>query len=301
MPSLSVIIPAYKARKFLPDCLDSIGIQTLQPSEVLVIDDASPEPIDDIVAEFANREGYPPIRLIKHETNRGQAAGRNTGIHASSGELLAFIDCDDIWAPGHLQQAVDTLEDQRLDLVFCPATLFEHSVESPMGFVEQPMNEAEGRMEPLALLKRCFIIMSSVVAKAEIIRDLGGFDESPSMRAVEDLDLFLKLLEQGKRFGMGAQSTLFYRKHPDAATARTGHMTYQAAVVREKHAPTISGNWFRKRSIVAFYWWKAWLDYLYIGEKRWGVLARALWQSVPVPQEILRGIIRTYRIVVARS
>ena len=65
-PEISVIIPAYKARKFLPECLASIGDQTLLPQQILVIDDASPEPVDDIVANFAARPGFPPIRLIRH-------------------------------------------------------------------------------------------------------------------------------------------------------------------------------------------------------------------------------------------
>ena len=295
MPSISVIIPAYKARKFLPECLDSIGKQTLRPIEVLVIDDASPEPVDDIVAEFAAKNGFPPIRLIRHEVNRGQAAARNTSIRSSSGDLLAFIDCDDVWAPGHLEQAVGAIYTKNLDLVFCPATTFQHSTEEPTGFVERPMSAAEKAMEPLALLDRCFIIMSSVVAKSQMIRDAGGFDESANMRAVEDLDLFMKLLRRDHRFGMAGESTLFYRKHPESATGRPAYMAYQSAHVREIHVWHVRGNFFRKCSLVARRWWDA-SRILPGGDPRAiRALIHALLWSLPVPWEIARGMLRWFR------
>jgi glycosyltransferase involved in cell wall biosynthesis len=300
LPSISVIIPAYKARKYLAECLDSVGNQTLLPSEVLVIDDASPEPVDDIIYDFANRKNYPSIRLINHEVNRGQAAARNTGTHESNGEYLAFIDCDDVWAPNHLEQAMDSLKQKNIDLVFCPATLFEDSIQAPLLFIEQPKDDAERRIEPLALLSRCFIIMSSVVARKESIQSHGGFDESTNMRAVEDLDLFMRMLKNGSKFAMAPESTIFYRKHLDSATGRPGYMAFQSAWVRQQHFQSVPGHWFQKRSIVAYHWWQAWLVFLSIDETRWDILARAIWQSLPMPHQIARGTIRTIRIIFQR-
>ncbi len=292
---ISVIIPAYKARKYLPECLDSIGKQTLQPAEVLVIDDASPEPIDDIVAEFVTRPHYPAIRLIKHAINRGQAAGRNTGIQKSSGDWLAFIDSDDIWAPDHLEQSIATIRTTGVDLAFCPATIFNKNIHEENPFIEKPMTAEEMSLAPLALLKRNFIIMSSVVATASSIRRIGGFDEDEKLRAVEDLDCFMKLLNSGNKFAMSEKSTLFYRKHPDSATCRPGYIAYQSAYVRELHAKQIKAPWIEKRSFVAASWWTAWITFLQTDVLRWDVLARAIWQGLPVPWEIARGMVRTLR------
>ena len=300
-PSISVIIPAYKARLFLPECLESVARQTHPPAEVLVIDDASPEPVDDIVAEFAVKQGFPPIRLIRHDVNRGQAAARNTGIRASSGDLLAFIDCDDVWAPGHLEQAVNAIEARDLDLAFCPAMIFQHSIEEPTGFVERPMSAAEKAMEPLALLDRCFIIMSSVVAKSGVIRDAGGFDESAQMRAVEDLDLFMKMLRRGQRFGMAEETTLFYRKHAESATGRPAYMAYQSAHVREVHVWHVSGNFFRKCSIVARRWWGAFRILPSGDARKIRALTNALLWSLPVPWETARGILHLCGIRIRRE
>lgn len=253
-----MIIPAYQARKYLPECLESIGNQTLLPKEILVIDDASPDRIDDIVADFTARPGFPPIRLIRHEINRGQAAGRNTGIQASRSEWLAFIDADDIWAPDHLEEAMATLQSTGADLAFCPATIFENDIHQyAAGFVERPVTPEEESLAPLALLKRCFIIMSSVVARTSAIRSVGGFDEDEKMRAVEDLDCFMKLLKTGATFAMSEKSTLFYRKHPESATCRKGYMIRQVVHVTEQHLAWPLGSRTAKRRLLAEACWQA--------------------------------------------
>jgi glycosyltransferase involved in cell wall biosynthesis len=254
---ISVVIPAYQARKYLHETLESIGRQTLLPEEVLVVDDASPDPVDDIVAAFTSRPGYPAIRLIRHEVNRGQAAGRNTGIQASTGEWIAFIDSDDIWAPNHLEQAMCTLRTTGSGLTFCPATIIEEELQRPTGFVERPMTAEEQSLAPMALLKRCFIIMSSVVAGKSAIRSVGGFDEHARMRAVEDLDFFMKLLRNGVSFSMSEKSTLFYRKHPDSATCRKGYMARQIVHVTEQHLDWIGGAASAKRRLRSEVLWRA--------------------------------------------
>jgi glycosyltransferase involved in cell wall biosynthesis len=296
-PEISVIIPAYKARKFLPECLASIGDQTLLPQQILVIDDASPEPVDDIVANFAARPGFPPIRLIRHEVNRGQAAGRNTGIRASDSEWLAFIDSDDVWLPDHLEQAMATLDATGADLAFCPATIFENDIHENTPFIERPMTSEEISLAPFALLKRCFIIMSSVVARATAIREIGGFDEEERMRAVEDLDCFMKLLKNDAMFAISEKSTLFYRKHPAGATSRPGYMSYQSAYVRQIHIANVKGPWFEKRALVARNWWAAFNTLAITDRIRPDVLLKALLASLPVPWEIGRGVIRLLRLV----
>jgi len=254
---ISVIIPAYKARKYLPECLESISHQTLAPTEVLVIDDSSPEPVDVIVAAFSANPENPPIRLLRHKVNLGQAAGRNTGIKASDSEWFAFIDCDDVWAPDHLEQAMATLKKSGADLAFCPATIFDQDINCPLGFTERPMTPEEEAISPLALLGRCFIIMSSVVARPSAIRAFGGFEEDNRMRAVEDLDCFMKLLKAGAKFSMSERPTLFYRKHPESATCTKGYMVRQTVHVTEQHIGWIEASSAAKRRLLGDVCWRA--------------------------------------------
>ena len=95
--TVSVIIPAYNADKHVERAIDSALAQTLQPVEILVIDDGS----RDRTAEFASR--FPsPVRLIRQE-NGGPATARNRGAREATGDWLALLDADDWWFPDKLR------------------------------------------------------------------------------------------------------------------------------------------------------------------------------------------------------
>jgi glycosyltransferase involved in cell wall biosynthesis len=100
-PSISVICPAWQAARTLPETLASIRAQTLVPAEVLVVDDGS----TDSTAEVAERNGARVIR----QTHAGPAAALNAGIAASHGQLLAFVDADDLWTPEKLARQTQAL------------------------------------------------------------------------------------------------------------------------------------------------------------------------------------------------
>jgi glycosyltransferase involved in cell wall biosynthesis len=97
---ISVIIPAYNRSKTIRECLDSIRDQTLQPLEVLVVDDCSQDDTIKIVTDYGN----PLVRLLKLTENSGAQKARNTGIKAAKGEWIAFLDSDDTWVPEYLEE-----------------------------------------------------------------------------------------------------------------------------------------------------------------------------------------------------
>lgn len=296
--TVAVVIAAYRARNYLRKCLESIGHQTVAPKEVLVVDDCSPEPVDDIIADFASFPGYPPIRLIKHDRNRGQAAARNTGAAATDAEFLAFLDHDDVWGPRHLEDAMKVLTDSNADLSFCPAQVFQKEP-GDLDFVERPMTPAEQALEPLALLARCFIITSSVAVGRNRFHALGGFNEDARMRAVEDLDFFMRLLKAGATIAMAPDVTLYYRKHSGSATGQPAGMAFQVGHVTAVHAHRFGGSWFRCQSLVARTWWRAWNTCLRHGQVRPDILTRAVLSSAFVPLEIARGVSRSLKVVTA--
>jgi glycosyltransferase involved in cell wall biosynthesis len=101
-PRFSVIIPTYGRPKFLQEAVDSVLAQTVGEFEVVVVDDASPEPVsvsDD-----------PRVRVIRRDENGGPAAARNTGIEHAAGEYLAFCDDDDLMTPERLELALEGLD-----------------------------------------------------------------------------------------------------------------------------------------------------------------------------------------------
>jgi glycosyltransferase involved in cell wall biosynthesis len=291
---ISVVIPCYKARNFLAQALNSVATQTLQPSEVLLIDDFSPEPIDDIGAEFQVRPRMPQIRIVRHEKNGGLGAARNTGIREAKGEWIAFLDHDDLWAPEHLASLVGAQNREEVDLAFSTVKQFREKIDDSLGQWGPGLHGLEKNL-PLALFEQSFITPSASLIRRESLLDVGCFDTDPRVHMCEDLDLWLRLLQRGARFSHVADPTCYYRKHDGAATSRIGYMAYQSAWVREKHFANVDGPWFRKRSIVAFRWWQAWVDFLAAGKPRWDVLVRAIWWGLPVPWEIGRGVVRSFR------
>jgi len=102
MTLVSVVIPVYEGERFLAETLDSVAAQTHTPVETIVVDDGSP---DNSVQVASGRPGVRVLRL----PHRGVAAARNAGVAAARGELIAFLDQDDLWQPSKLAQQVALL------------------------------------------------------------------------------------------------------------------------------------------------------------------------------------------------
>ena len=100
MPLVSVILPTYNRADTIRRAIESVRNQTLQDWELLVVDDGSTDDTADVIA--ARYAGEPRLKLIRQE-NQGVSAARNTGLRASSGKYLAFIDSDDEFLPHHLE------------------------------------------------------------------------------------------------------------------------------------------------------------------------------------------------------
>lgn len=102
-PRFSVIVPTFGRPAFLGEALDSIRRQTCADFECLVVDDASPEPVE---LPFDDSR----FSVLRHPTNRGPAAARNTGLAAAVGHYVAFLDDDDLFGPHRLADALQPLE-----------------------------------------------------------------------------------------------------------------------------------------------------------------------------------------------
>jgi glycosyltransferase involved in cell wall biosynthesis len=103
-PTVSVVIPAYRAARTIGRAVESLLAQTRPPAEILVIDDGSP---DDLAAALTSYTGR--VRLVR-QANGGAASARNRGLDLASGELIAFIDADDYWERDKLERQLAILE-----------------------------------------------------------------------------------------------------------------------------------------------------------------------------------------------
>lgn len=108
MIKLSIIVPVYKVKPYLHDCVDSILAQTFRDFELILVNDYSPDDCGTICDQYAKQDSR--IRVIHRKSNGGLSAARNTGIDVAKGEFIAFVDSDDHIGKYFFQRAISLLE-----------------------------------------------------------------------------------------------------------------------------------------------------------------------------------------------
>lgn len=101
---VSVVIPTYNRGNSLSDAIGSTLAQTVQPLEVIVVDDASTDGTEDVVARIAERSRAVPVRYHRMATNRGGGVARNHGVALARAPYVAFLDSDDVWLSTKLEE-----------------------------------------------------------------------------------------------------------------------------------------------------------------------------------------------------
>lgn len=112
---VSVVVPTYGRPEFVSDAVESITAQTYDRVELLLVDDHSPEPVAPVL-ERIDTSALVRAECIRHEENRGANAARNTGIRASEGDVVAFLDDDDRWLPTIVERYVETFRERGPDV-----------------------------------------------------------------------------------------------------------------------------------------------------------------------------------------
>ena len=152
MPRISVIVPVYKVEQFLPTCVQSILGQTFADFELILVDDGSPDGCGALCDAYAEQDSR--VRVI-HQKNGGLSAARNSGIAAAKGELLAFVDSDDLIAPDYLEQLYNALCSSGADMALC-AVEDVNEDGSPLEHPEITAPAAAGSFSGKALLAEFF-------------------------------------------------------------------------------------------------------------------------------------------------
>lgn len=221
-PLISIVIPCFRAEKFLSQTLQSVSNQTYKNWELLVVEDGSKDSTEAIVQKFRMENPGHEIQYIRLDQNRGPSAARNRGIFHAKGFWIAFLDSDDLWSSEHLKSLIETADKNLSDLCYCSVDFFDSEtgkVLGPWGPTEQDLKEF-----PEALFTRNFISPSGVLVKKSCLEKT-LFDEAPEVQSCEDHDLWLKLIREGLSFSWNPQSKVLYRKnHLEAATSNRERM-----------------------------------------------------------------------------
>ncbi len=196
-PSVSVIIPAFNASRFIVETLDSVYAQSFRDFEVIVVDDGSTDGTAKKVREYQAqlRPGGPELAFIP-QPNGGPSRARNTGIKAARGEFIAFLDADDLWLPETLARMSAAIEKHpQCGLVFGDASSFDATgtlTPSVFGKIGRPPVAPDGCViKPFtALLEGNFILTGAVLMRRACLLETGCFDES--IRYGEDAGVWLR-------------------------------------------------------------------------------------------------------------
>jgi len=197
-PLVSVIIPTYNRTTQTMAAIESVLAQTYPNVEIIVVDDGSKDGSGDLVEQFVHRKSNEGHRISYFtQPNQGASAARNTGIAKAQGKYIGFLDSDDVWLPEKLDWQLKALEHFKDECYACvtDARLVDHSGLDRASFeglgkhYQQTIGIDPHATESLAR-SFCFWV-SSLLVRAETVRQIGGFNQNISF--VEDRDIFFRL------------------------------------------------------------------------------------------------------------
>jgi glycosyltransferase involved in cell wall biosynthesis len=212
-PRFSVIIPTYQHAEFIARTIGYVVDQTFLDFEIIVVDNGSTDGTDEAVGSIEDD------RITYHwqEGSGLPANSRNVAVSMARGELVAFLDSDDVWYPQKLARVEEAFS-ARADLdVFC------HGVEiisngKPSGTRAYELAEGEHAYERL-LYEGNFMTTSATVVRRDRFSEVGGFQEREDLVTVEDYDLWMRLARAGARFEVIPEILGEYTLHASNASA----------------------------------------------------------------------------------
>lgn len=232
-PFCSVVVPAYQAAEFVAQAIESVLGQSYEEVEVIVVNDGSTDNTAEVVGRFNGR-----VRYLE-QANGGPAVARNAGIRAARGDVLAFLDADDWWAPDRLERCVEHLESHpEIDVVTTDAVLVEGDTPTAgrwygdYGSYDFP--EIDQQLPQM--VDKNFVYVSALMRRTLLDR-VGPFD--PAFRGTEDYDLWIRALRAGATFALIREPLAYCRVRPDSLSREPLRQWGQHLRVLEKHLPQL--------------------------------------------------------------
>jgi glycosyltransferase involved in cell wall biosynthesis len=205
-PEVSVVIPTRNRQELLAVALSSALGQRDISLEVIVVDDASGDGTQGLLAAIED----PRVTVLTNEVRGGVSAARNRGIAAARGDWIAFLDDDDRWLPTRLRETVDCGRAAGADFVYGATTVVDENGRRLAGIEIEPPPPPERLAAELRTIN-AIAGPSSVIVSAELLGRTGGFDEEIAYLA--DWELWHRLAESGKA-ARCAQPLVEYMQHP---------------------------------------------------------------------------------------
>jgi len=239
-PLVSIVMPVYDTERYLPAAVKSVLSQSYANWELLVICDESPGDTRSAMASFID----PRIRFMEHR-NGGPAYTRNQGMRESRGDLIAFLDSDDLWAADKLAKQVTLFEsDPAVGVVYSQRKTIDENGNCIDGF--RPRLYSGWILDRLYVDN--FVCMSSVVMRRAVLVKVGFLDER--LRMSEDFDYWLRAACFFP-FAFVDEPLVSYRIHGDQVSRQTEVRIKTVWEIRERFDRNYGkyvGYWARRRA-----------------------------------------------------
>lgn len=210
---VSVVVPCHNAAPFIGETIRSILDQTRAVDEVIVVDDGSTDASADIAQSFGA-----PVRVVR-QTNSGECAARNRGVMEAKGDIIAFLDADDLWHPEKIARQLACFDAHpEAGAVMTSVARFSDDVRQTRPFVSVSDEEFR-KARPRDVLARFLVNQSAIAVRSAIARSTpypNGLHDSGDM--IQGVELRMKT-----EIRAVPEVLAFYRRHEQQVTKRAGH------------------------------------------------------------------------------
>lgn len=291
---LSVVVPAYNVEDYLADCLSSVLQQSHAALEVVVVDDGSTDRTGEIADGYAGRD--PRVRVV-HQENAGLGAARNVGVGHCSGELLAFVDSDDLVVEGAYAKLVGSLERTGSDIAIGAV----ERLDGDRRFMTPLMRENHQTSRDSVALDEMPLMLADVFAWNKVFRrsfwDAAELSFPEKVR-YEDQPALTRALVEAKRFDVLADPVYLWRVRSDGSSIsqkrhevadlsdRMLTKRWSTEVVRERTSEQTQQVWFGR--VLPIDMWEYFRAVPGCSEEFWTLLRQGVtefWNPDTVPFE----------------
>jgi len=210
-PLISIIIPVYNTKRYLDETIGSVLKQTYKNWELILVDDGSTDGSVDLIKDYCNSDIR--IRLIE-QANSGQGAARNNGIRQAKGDLIAFLDSDDLWTPEKLSIQLEEKVKYGVEFQYAHGYLMYEDQNNKLETYDWISGEFKGLEFFNQLFISCSVNTDTVLMDKIIFDKVGLFDTDPELRGTEDFDLWLRVAKENYKVYGSKERIAYYRIHP---------------------------------------------------------------------------------------
>jgi glycosyltransferase involved in cell wall biosynthesis len=191
-PRISVIIPVHNGEEFLAETIQSVLGQNQPSLEIIVVDNGSTDGTADVARSFGDR-----LRHVYQDNSGGPSSPRNKGIGLARGELLIFLDADDLWPKTRLETQLPYMDDPETEIVLGHTQRF---------WARKGTRVYDQFTEPDLAMK-----LTASLIRRTVFDKVGLFDTT--LRFCDDWDWYMRAREMGIRIVIHPEVAIYYRRH----------------------------------------------------------------------------------------